>query len=40
MSSRILGKYQIIKEDNDIFKYGIYNGNEYRIEIGICPFFS
>lgn len=33
MSSRILGKYQIIKEDNDILKYGIYNGNEYRIEI-------
>jgi superfamily I DNA and/or RNA helicase len=33
MNSRILGKYQIIKEDNDILKYGIYNGNEYRIEI-------
>lgn len=33
MSSRILGKYQIIKEDSEVLKYGSYNGNEYRIEI-------
>ena len=33
MNGKILGKYQITKESSEDLKYGLYNGEEYRIEI-------